>query len=113
MSNNIVLATNSDREQLMTLYKEQVGREFCAWDEDYPSTETIDFDLSRDALFVMKENDAIIAAISIEIDEDVDRLECWDRNLFPGGRIGETCCYAFQAGYRHSETDDAIWNEVT
>ena len=60
MSNNIVLATDSDREQLMTLYKEQVGREFCAWDEDYPSTETIDFDLSRDALFVMKANDAII-----------------------------------------------------
>lgn len=87
MSNNIVLATDSDREQLMTLYKEQVGREFCAWDEDYPSTETIDFDLSRDALFVMKENDAIIAAISIEIDEDVDRLECWDRNLFPGGEL--------------------------
>ena len=54
MSNNIVLATDSDREHLMTLYKEQVGREFCAWDEDYPSTETIDFDLSRDALFVMK-----------------------------------------------------------
>ena len=47
MSNNIVLATDSDREHLMTLYKEQVGREFCAWDEDYPSTETIDFDLSK------------------------------------------------------------------
>lgn len=28
MSNNIVLATDSDREQLMTLYKEQAGREF-------------------------------------------------------------------------------------
>ena len=80
MLNNIVLAIDSDREQLMKLYQEQLGREFCAWDEDYPSIETIDFDLSRDALFVMKENDAIIAAISIEIDEDVDRLECRDRN---------------------------------
>ncbi len=58
MSNNIVLATDSDREQLMKIYKEQLGREFCAWDEDYSSLETIDFDLSRDALFVMKENDA-------------------------------------------------------
>ena len=48
---------------------------------------TIDFDLSRDALFVMKENNEIIAAISIEIDEDVDKLECWDENLSPGGEL--------------------------
>ena len=87
MFNSIVPATDNDREQLMKLYKEQVGREFCAWDEDYPSVETIDFDLSRDALFVMKENNAVIAAISIEIDEDVDRLECWNRDLFPGGEL--------------------------
>ena len=87
MTDQIVPATEKDREQIMKLYKEQIGREFCAWDEDYPSEETIDFDLSRDALFVMKENDAVIAAISIEIDEDVDRLECWDRSLFPGGEL--------------------------
>ena len=87
MSENIVLASDGDREQIMKLYKEQIGREFCAWDEDYPSAETIDFDLSRDALFVLKENDEVIAAISIEIDEDVDGLECWDRKLFPGGEL--------------------------
>ena len=87
MADNIVLATESDREQIMKLYEEQKGREFCAWDEDYPSTETIDFDFSRDALFVMKENDKVIAAISIEIDDDVDSLECWDRDLFPGGEL--------------------------
>ena len=87
MSEKIVLASDHDREQIMKLYKEQVGREFCAWDEDYPSEDTIDFDLSRDALFVMKENDTVIAAISLEIDEDVDRLECWDRKLFPGGEL--------------------------
>ena len=87
MSNNIVLATDSDREQLMTLYKEQVGREFCAWDEDYPSTETIDFDLSRDALFVLKSDGIIKAAVSIEKDEDVENLECWDKKLIPSGEL--------------------------
>ena len=64
VDNNIQLATEDDREQLLKLYKEQHGREFCPWNENYPSNETIDFDLSRDALFVMKENDEIIAAIS-------------------------------------------------
>ena len=87
MDYNIVLATEADRQQIMKLYQEQLGIEFCAWDEDYPSNETIDFDLSRDALFVMKENDEIVAAISLEEDEAVDSLECWDRSLFPGGEL--------------------------
>ena len=87
MFENIVLASDSDREQIMKLYKEQLGREFCAWNENYPSEETIDFDLSRDALFVMKENNEVIAAISIDKDEDVEKLDCWDKNLAPGGEL--------------------------
>jgi ribosomal protein S18 acetylase RimI-like enzyme len=89
MFSNIVPATDSDREQIMNLYKEQLGREFCAWDEDYPSEDTIDFDLSRDALFVMKDDqkDSIIAAISIDLDENVEELECWNKDLFPGGEL--------------------------
>ena len=87
MENNIAAATENDREQIMKLYKEQVGREYCAWTEGYPSEETIDFDLSRDALFILKEKNEVIAAISLEEDEDVDRLKCWDPNLFPGGEL--------------------------
>ena len=79
----IELATEKDRSQILELYKAQKGREYCAWDEDYPSDETISFDLSRDALFVMKENGKVIAAISLEEDEDVDKLDCWNRDLFP------------------------------
>jgi ribosomal protein S18 acetylase RimI-like enzyme len=85
--NNIVLATEDDRRQIMELYQAQKGKEFCAWDEDYPSNETIDFDLSRDSLFIIKEDGKVIAAISIEEDEAVDSLECWNRALFPGGEL--------------------------
>ncbi len=87
METCIVAATENDREQIMALYLEQIGKEFCPWDEDYPSNETIDFDLSRDALFVMKEDQKIIAAISIDEDEDIDALDCWDRTLFPSGQL--------------------------
>ena len=83
----IVLASEEDRQQILDLYEEQKGREFCPWAENYPSNETIDFDLSRKALFVMKEDGKIIAAISIDEDEDVNSLECWDRALFPGGEL--------------------------
>ena len=87
----IMPATEQDRSELLALYRAQLGREFCAWDEDYPGNETIDFDLSRDSLFVMKREGRIIAAISLEEDADVDALSCWDQGLAPGGEMARLC----------------------
>ncbi len=87
----IVNATEKDRPELLSLYAAQKGREYCAWTEDYPSNETIDEDLQRNGLFVLKEDGIIKAAISIEEDEDVDRLECWDENLKPEGELARLC----------------------
>ena len=86
MEQRIVMATKEDTEAVLRLYREQVGREFCFWTDEYPGRDTIEYDLSRDGLFVMKDgNGEIIAAISIELDEDVDRLDCWTPSLRPGG----------------------------
>ena len=88
MEERITMATAEDTDAVLRLYREQVGREFCFWDEEYPGPETIAFDLARDALFVMKNEDGeIIAAISAEEDADVDRLECWTPSLQPGGEF--------------------------
>ena len=88
MEKRIMMATAEDTDAVLRLYREQVGREFCFWNEDYPGPETIAFDLSRDALFVMKdEKGETIAAISAEEDEDVDRLDCWTPSLQPGGEF--------------------------
>lgn len=87
MEYKIVMATEEDKDEILSLYKVQLGRDFCAWDEHYPSKESIDGDLSRDALFVMKMNGSIKAAISIDEDEAVDSLSCWDNNLAPEGEL--------------------------
>ena len=84
----ISLATFEDQEAVLRLYQELKGNPFCFWNDDYPGPETIEDDLSRDALFVMKdENGRIIATVSLEKDEEVDRLDCWDPDLQPGGEI--------------------------
>ncbi len=83
----IVNASEDEKDEILALYRSQLGREFCPWDEYYPSMETIDFDLSRDALFVLKMNGSIKAAISIDVDEAVDRLPCWDKDLIPVGEL--------------------------
>ena len=87
MTHHIFKATEEDRGEILALYRAQIGREFCPWNEDYPSDEEISFDLSRDALFVLKEDGRIRAAISLEEDEDVDSLSCWSDELKPSGSI--------------------------
>ena len=51
---DIVMAIEEDREEILSLYKAQIGRAFCPWDEEYPSNETIDGDFSREALYLRK-----------------------------------------------------------
>ncbi len=87
MKYEIVHAAEEDREEVLQLYKAQLGRAFCLWDEEYPGNGTIDFDLERDSLFIMKIDGRIAACISVEDDEDVDNLPCWDKALAPGGEL--------------------------
>ena len=87
MDYTIVKATEEDRAELRALYKAQIGREYCPWDEAYPGEESIDWDLSRDALFLMKSDGRILAAVSIEEDEDVDAFPFWNKDLEPFGEL--------------------------
>ena len=87
----IRLGTESDREGLLELYRSQIGREGCPWTDEYPSNETIDCDLEREALDVVKVDGRIVGSVSIEEDEDVDALPFWDPELEPAAefaRIG-------------------------
>ena len=84
----IVPATAEDANEILALYDMQKGREYCPWEDEYPSLETIDFDLENDGLFVMKNDDGrIVAAISIDKDERVEALEFWTDSLRPGGEL--------------------------
>ncbi len=87
MNYDITMASEEDRSEILSLYKLQIGRDFCPWNDYYPSNETIDFDFSRDALFVLKSEGKIKAAISLEEDEAVDSLDCWNEKLTPSGEL--------------------------
>ena len=87
--NRITLTASENKEEILALYKTMLHGP-ADWDEHYPSEDTIDFDISRNALYVMK-NDLgeIIAAISIDEDEEVDKLPCW--NIAPSGELSRLC----------------------
>ena len=41
MEYEIVEVSEEDRGELLSLYRAQLGREFCSWNDNYPSNETI------------------------------------------------------------------------
>lgn len=85
------LATREDIDIILNLYHSVLDTPYCRWDEHYPCIENIEDDLAREALFCYRDNDEIIAAISIDKDEDVDKLECWNKDLMPAMELSRLC----------------------
>lgn len=83
----IVPAAETDSAEVLALYKSQLGRKYCFWDEDYPNADTVAFDRSRDSLFVLKEKGRILAALSVDRDPEADALPCWTKELQPSGEL--------------------------
>lgn len=71
-------AEKEDFEEIGMLYDTMRGRQFCTWDEGYPSGELLLADIEKGKLYVVKNsNSVIVAAVSICHDADIDKLPCW------------------------------------
>ncbi|RHQ30671.1 GNAT family N-acetyltransferase [Clostridium sp. AF27-2AA] len=79
----------SEADEVLTLYRSLVGTPFCAWTADYPARSDVEFDLSRNALFCLRdeENGEIAGVISIDQDPKVESLTCWTPELQPGREL--------------------------
>lgn len=81
-------ARDSDKTEILELYHSLVGTKYCAWTLEYPSEKDIEGDMSRNALFCLKnEKDEIIGVISIDKDEAVENLSCWNNQLQPSAEL--------------------------
>ncbi len=85
---NFTQASKKDKSEILALYRSLAGTEFCAWTEEYPGEIDIEGDLSRDGLFCLKdEKGEIVGVISIDQDENVERLTCWSKELQPSAEL--------------------------
>lgn len=81
-------AAENDKAEILALYRSLVGTEFCAWTDDYPNETDIEGDLSRDGLFCLKDDAGkIVGVISIDHDEEVEKLPCWTEGLKPAAEL--------------------------
>lgn len=78
-------AKRDEAEEILQLYRSLIGTEYCVWTENYPTEREVEFDLSRDALFVLREKSSgrLMGAISIDDDPEVEALSCWSEDLTP------------------------------
>ena len=80
-------ASKEEAEEIYSLYKSKFGTPGCTWSEYYPNMDNIKTDLERGNLFVLKMQEEIIGSVAIDVDEQVDALECWDKKLVPNGEL--------------------------
>lgn len=74
----IRLAKKSDFENILFLYKSVIGEKYCVWDDEYPNLENIEEDFNNNNLYILEENNSIIASISIVSENEMDDFEEWE-----------------------------------
>ena len=60
-----LLANCGDIAEIICLYHSVIGTPGCAWNLNYPDIESARLDIENESLYILKENDKIIAAASI------------------------------------------------
>lgn len=81
-------AKQDDKEEILALYQSLIGTPYCAWGNGYPGEQEFDYDMSRNALFCMENEDGeIIGTITVDEDPQVEALTCWSKTLQPSAEL--------------------------
>ena len=68
---NFGLGVFEDIEKVSNLYELAKQEKYCVWDDEYPTYQNALFDFEHDCLYVLKENDLVIGAISINYENEL------------------------------------------
>lgn len=95
---NFERVKREEADTVLKLYRSLLGTPYCVWTEEYPSEKEVEFDLSRDALFCMRDDAGNIAGvISIDDDPNVECLICWSETMVPSAEVSRVgVCQEFQ-----------------
>ncbi len=71
------LARADELDTVLALYKSVLGTPFCVWNENYPDRLELDHDFETENLYAFAEVDAVIGAVSVVPENELDELDCW------------------------------------
>jgi len=79
---NFAKAAPADAEKILAFYRSLITED-NSWDEEYPSMETIEYDLKNDGLYLLLDGSGIVSAVSIEFEDDIADMELpWSEGPF-------------------------------
>lgn len=82
------LAKHEDIQGIYDLYQSLIGTPGCTWNLDYPSSENVIEDIERQSLYVLKDNNKVIAAAFAGHDDELQNLEWRMNNPCDIARVG-------------------------
>lgn len=72
------ILVENDLEDVLSLYRQAVGRIGCVWDEKYPNEDILLSDIKEQCLYGIRNDEGrVIAAIARDRDDEIDALSCW------------------------------------
>ncbi|MCL2851652.1 MAG: GNAT family N-acetyltransferase [Defluviitaleaceae bacterium] len=74
-SYNFSLACHDDIPEILDLYHSQIGTPGCAWNVYYPNNETAKSDIENESLYILKDDDKIIAVATAGRESELDNLQ--------------------------------------
>ena len=77
-------AGEKDRQEIFALYALCRQCDGCTWDDDYPGEMQFSGDVARNALYVLRENGRIVAAMSAGFENEHDHFSMWQTSHRPG-----------------------------
>lgn len=83
-------------KQVLRLYRFLADTEYyCTWTEDYPTEREVSYDLSRDALFCLKDEETgeMLGVISMDDDAEVEAMDCWSEELKPSKELSRIAVF--------------------
>lgn len=78
---SIEKANDGDSAEVFSLLRSLVGTPGCSWDEYYPSMELVRADIAAGAMFIIRIGGAIAACASVESDDEISTLDCFDKRI--------------------------------
>ena len=70
-------AKQTDKEEMLALYALCRQSEGCTWEDDYPGEVQFDGDVACGALYVLRKNGCIVAAMSAGFPNDIAHFAFW------------------------------------
>ncbi len=87
---DFLLANIDDASEIMDIYHSLIGTQGCTWSIEYPDYETVESDICNKSLYILKDNNRIIAVAAAGSFNELEHFEWTPQKPCELARIGVT-----------------------